>query len=195
LRLYLIKVFVGISVRETMKECNENLLLREGLKVVGISVVRGEGMAHRKNVAIKSKYETLEDCRENCRDIKKRLTLPIPASGKIYGEFYEDDFFVLSSRKAKTSVIFEFVGKMEECEDGIYLVGEIRAKEYQKWLLYGFSILFHMIGIAFIAVGTPGWIAYGVFLLIAVWIYILFVWKSDSLYHDLIRKVQDENEF
>jgi hypothetical protein len=160
------------------------------MDLVGIHVLGGEGMAHRKDVAIKTKYETLQACRENCRDIKKRLTLPVPASGKIYGEFYEDDFFILSSRRAKTSANFEFVGQIEECEDGVYLVGEIRVKEYLKWLLVGFSILFHMVGIAFIAVGTPGWIAYGIFFLIAAWIYILFMWKSDSLYHDLIRKVQ-----
>ena len=149
-------------------------------------------MTHRKNVEIKTKYGSLKACRENCRDIKKRLTLPIPASGKIYGEFYKDDFFVLSSRKAKTSANFEFVGQMQEREDGIYLAGEIRAKEYIKWLFYGFSIILHMIGIGFIAVGTPGWIAYGVFLLIAAWFNILFMWKSDSLYHDLIRKVQED---
>ena len=148
-------------------------------------------MTYRKNVAIKTKYKTLEACRENCRDIKKRLVLPIPASGKIYGELFEGDFFVLSSRKAKTSVIFEFVGQMEDRRDGIYLVGEIRTKEYQKWLLVGFAILFHVIGIGLIAVGTLGLIAYGVFLLIVAWIYILFMWKSDSLYHDLIRKVQE----
>ena len=148
-------------------------------------------MTHRKNVEIKTKYESLEDCRENCRDIKKRLTLPIPASGKIYGEILEDDSFVLSSRKAKTSVIFEFIGKIEERNDGIYLVGEIRPKRYQRWIMYGFAFAFHLLGIVFVMIGTPGWIAYGLFLFIAAWIYILYLRWGDGLYADLIRKVQE----
>lgn len=63
----------------------------------------GALMTHRKNVEIKTKYRSVEECIDNCRDIKKRLTLPVPA-----------------------------------------------------------------------------------------WIYTLFIWKSDSLYHDLIRKVQED---
>lgn len=147
-------------------------------------------MAHRKNVQIKTRYRSLEMCMDSCRDIKKKRTLPIPASGKIYGEVFKDGSFILSSRKLKTSVIFEFVGHMEERDDGIYLVGDIRVKYYQKVLLFGFSLFFHLLGIIFLSVGTLGWVACGVFLMVVSWSYLFFMWKGDSLYFDLLRKVQ-----
>lgn len=147
-------------------------------------------MAHRKNLEIKTKYESVEVCMEECRDIKKKRTMPVPASAKIYGEVFDDGSVHLSSRKAKTSVIFEFIGQIEARNDGIYMVGEIRPKPYQKWIMIGFSILFHLVGIVFIWTGEAGGIISGLLLFVFAWIYVLFLWKGDSLYADLIRKVQ-----
>ena len=147
-------------------------------------------MAHRKNVEIKTKYESVESCMKDCRDIKKKTTIPVPASGKIYGVVHADGSFWLSSRKAKTSVIFEFVGYIEERNDAVYMVGEIRPKRYQKWIMIGFSLVFHLIGIVFIWTGQVGGIISGIMLFVFAWIYVIYLWKGDSLYCDLLKKLQ-----
>jgi hypothetical protein len=160
-----------------------------GRLIPGILILGGIIMAHRKNLVIKTKYKSISECKENCRDIPKKRTLPVPASGKIYGVVYDDGSVRLSSRKAKTSVIFEFNGSIEARDDGIYLVGEIRPKTYQKWIMIGFSFIFHLIGLVFIWTGEAGGIVSGILIVACAWTYIFYLKFGDSLYIDLIRKV------
>lgn len=78
-------------------------------------------MTKRENITIKTKYETKQDCIENCRDIKRKTRLATTYSRQISGEVYTDGSFELSSR-AKGSAMYEFRGIIKEEADGIYMV-------------------------------------------------------------------------
>ena len=147
-------------------------------------------MTHRKHVEIKTKYQTKNECLENCRDIKKSIVLPIPFSRKIYGQVFDDYTFTLSSRGKTGAVALKYVGHIESRDDGIYMSGDITVKPFYKILLYVLGISFILAGVFITLIGMLYLQLVGILLIAIGWYYIFLLTKSDILYRDLIKKSQ-----
>ena len=110
-------------------------------------------MTHREHAEIKTEYHTINECQENCRDIKKSTVLPIPFSRQIYGQVFDAYTFILSSRGKTRGVFFRYVGHIESRDDGIYMSGDINVKPFYKILSYILIISFILSGIFFTLIG------------------------------------------
>lgn len=159
------------------------------LQVWGYIIIEEVHMVHRTDVTIKTKYQTLEACRNNCLDINKSFLIPFGISKKIYGKIYEDNTFMMSNA-SKFGTIFKFEGEIIKKEDGIYLVGDISVKTLYVYLLYFLGLAFNIVGLMIIFSGNIAAILYGFVLIFIGWFYIFVMQKSDILYNNLIIKNQ-----
>lgn len=145
-------------------------------------------MAKRNNISIKTNYKSIEECKENCRDYKGRTRISTNFLRQISGEIHEDGSFILSSRM-KGSAMFEFIGKIIEKPDGVYMIGDIRPKPIQLKIIYVSIVLMSLLGFLFIfTMGVVG-LLFGAIFLIGPWFNLILINKSDYLYNDIIRKV------
>ncbi|TCO72187.1 hypothetical protein [Marinisporobacter balticus] len=152
-------------------------------------------MAKRKDIEIKTKYSTLQELVSNCRDIKKKTIYSTKGLGKaqISGEVYADGRFELSSTKDGGSS-FEFIGKAEEREDGVYMVGEIKPKGSSVGMAYMVGIVGVILGLFLMLIlmykgGKSQALVMGLAFFLAPVLNILHLKRSDALYEDIIRKV------
>lgn len=117
-------------------------------------------MAHRENIEIKTKFESIDECMENCRDIKRTWVVPLPGFRKIYGVVNGDGSFKLSSQR-KNSAIFEFVGSIKTRNSDVYMAGEIRPKTRYKYSIYILNVILSVIGACMIFTINPVLIVIG----------------------------------
>lgn len=111
-------------------------------------------MTYRENISIKTKYITIEDCRQNCVDIEGTRLFARSLTSKLFGVFQEDNTFLISS-EAKVAFNYEFKGKIVEKTDGIYMEGRISQKNRSRYIVYISIIISFFIGIALLASMNP----------------------------------------
>jgi len=145
-------------------------------------------MAHRENVEIKTKYKSVEECVLQCRDVKRKNCFESLFKRELFGEIFADRSFNLRSRK-KGSYYFEFVGRIEERGDGIYMVGKIQPKRTFHVVLYGVILFFITLGLFLIASLQQIPVLIGFFFLAIGGLYVMILKKFDGLYKDLMRKL------
>ncbi len=146
-------------------------------------------MAHRKDIVIKTKYGSKQECIEECRDIKKKTIMAMSFNSSISGTVSEFGEFNLSSRAKGGAAMFEFTGQIEEDSDGVFMVGEINPKKLQARLIYGMIVLFTIAGLGFIITFNPVLMLFGVLSLIVPWLNFAALKYSDHLYKIIIKKV------
>jgi len=142
-------------------------------------------MVYREDVEIKTKYQTISECAENCLDIHKKRVMVLNGSRKLYGEVLEDNTFTISSR-GKFGAMYWFEGQIEDRGDGIYMSGTIRPKPMYQVTMYGLCIFFNLVGL-FLAFSGGIW---GILMICLGWIYLLIINKSNALYKHLLRKLE-----
>jgi hypothetical protein len=147
-------------------------------------------MVKRNNVAIKTKYNTTQECLEQCRDYKGDTIFAGAFSKGISGSVASDGHFVLSSRKRYEN-LFEFIGRVEQREDGIYMVGDIKPRSFAIYSSYFGIVLGFVIGVVtiFFSTAENDLRLFGFVMILLPWINTVILRKSDSLYTDLINKV------
>ena len=145
-------------------------------------------MAKRKDVIIKTKYESKEDCIENCRDIKSKTVMAMSLNRKISGTMTTGGQFVLSSR-SKGAAMFEFKGHVEENRDGVFMVGDIAPKSFQVKLIYTSVIIMMLAGAAMMLTFNPVLLLFGVLFMVIPWANVLAMKYSDHLYNVIVKKV------
>lgn len=145
-------------------------------------------MKKRENITIKTKYETKQDCIENCRDIKRKTRLATTYSRQISGEVYPDGSFELSST-AKGSAMYEFKGMIKEEADGVYMVGDIIKKSFALKVIYVSITLSTLFAIVLIMTMNPVFILFAVLFAVVPWLNLIVINYSDYLYKDIVRKV------
>lgn len=145
-------------------------------------------MPQRKAIKIKTKYMTKDDCMENCRDITRKTRLSTNYSRQISGEVYPDGSFVLSSR-AKGSSMFEFKGMIQEEDDGVYMIGDIKKKAIATYIVYLSIIISEIIALSLVMTLNPVFILFALFFFTLPWLNLIYLSRSDSLYKDLVNKV------
>lgn len=146
-------------------------------------------MVYREGIEIKTKYNTINECRGNCRDISSKIAFPMVGTKKIYGEIYKDNTFSLSSSN-KIGSLFRFEGHIEARGDGIYMCGDISVKKYYKIFLYANSVFFIVLGFLIIIRGGLDIILFGIALIVIGWGYIFIMKSSNTLYNNLIHKLK-----
>lgn len=145
-------------------------------------------MAIRNNVKILTKYKTIDECIESCLDYYGEARFYSSFYRGIGGTISKSGEFNISS-KTRGSGIFQFIGKIEEVDGNIYLVGDISEKAVQIKIIY-ISILFMiLLGFFIIFVMAPLGILIGPLFMIVPWFNLLYVKRSDALYHEIVRKV------
>lgn len=142
-------------------------------------------MTHRKDVVIKTRYMSIEECSVNCIDSWGKMTIPFGFSKKIYGVVYDDYTFWMSSC-SKMGSIFKFEGLIEKREETVLLVGNISVKIGYLISLYVMCFLLTFTGLVVAFSVSP----FGVLLIAIGWLYIIIMNKSDVLYNYLVKKVQ-----
>lgn len=153
------------------------------------SLRRLEGKLPKRNdISIKTKYNTKEECMENCRDVKGKPILATTYSRQISGEVFPDGNFVLSSR-AKGSSMFEFKGIISEEADGVYMKGDIVKKSSSIRIVYGSILISTLIAIAMVMTMNPVFILFAILFATIPWLNLIIINKSDFLYNDILNKV------
>lgn len=145
-------------------------------------------MTHRSNTEIRTKYKTIEECIENCRDIKEERVFANGFARQIYGVVNEDGTFKLRCRQ-KTSNMFVYEGKIEQRADGIYMTGDITALSSYKIFLFVVTAMFAVWGVFSMQSSEPASFLTGVVFLAVSAIYMVILYKFDGLYKNLVKKV------
>ncbi len=145
-------------------------------------------MSTQKEIRIKTRYTSIEECRESCRDIHKKTVMATTFSRGISGEINQDNHFVLSSTQ-KGSALFEFVGQIIEADDGIYMVGEIQKKRRALWIIYGNIVFGFLMGLVLIMTMNVVLVFFALFFMSVPWINVIYINRSNALYNVIKKKV------
>lgn len=146
-------------------------------------------MPHRKNVVIQTKYTSIEECAQNCRDIERSIAFfHSPFSRMIYGRMDGVDFDLSYNNRYSSS--YHFVGRIVARDNDIYMEGDITMKGYGKVSLFLSYIMFLFM------LWSTGF-AMPMALIVPVYIMgtLMYAHSFDGLYKVLIKKVgADQSE-
>jgi hypothetical protein len=96
---------------------------------------------------MKTNYESIEEAVEKVAQLIENSKKTLVAMNLLTGEIKLGGEFILSS-KARGAAMSEFIGKIVQREDGVYLVGIIQPKESAMkrfYLLGAFNLIFAFI--------------------------------------------------
>lgn len=145
-------------------------------------------MVYRDNISIKTKFETIDECRENCIDKTGKVIFASSMGKSLIGNIQEDNSFLIGSNQ-KSVALHEFIGVIVQEEDGIYMKGDIRPRLFSKIFIY-FSVLLGLaFGIGMILTWSPVLMIFGLVFMIVPSLNIVFMNKSNALYDKITRKV------
>lgn len=144
--------------------------------------------SNKELLRIKTKYETKEECLEQCRDHKGWTRFDWMIIMKISGEVYPDGSFELTAM-ARAGACQIFRGRIKQEEDGIYMEGRITPKIFVKRFLIVCAVITALVSPIYVY--YLGW--WGTVFMLAVFSVIAWnfalMYFSESLKKQIIRKV------
>ncbi len=147
-------------------------------------------MPRRKNISIKTNYESKVECINSLIDYNKKTFLSLYVN-QISGMINESGEFEISSRY-KLGALFTFTGSVTEVDDNVYLEGDIKVKRLTFWCLLLASLFIFPISLVYIL----AWGGIGILFMILIVVDISLLWWfmlcSDALYHDVISRLDDK---
>lgn len=144
-------------------------------------------MAYRKDVHIKTNYQTKADCIEELVDHKKKTFFALFLR-QISGLMTDEGEFEISSR-FNAGAFFEYKGRVVEETDGIYLKGHMAVKRSMKIFIIILAILLIPASPVYIFAWGFWGILFMVFMFIDVAVIFGCFKYSDALYKDVMRKL------
>ena len=145
-------------------------------------------MIYRQNISIKTKYKTINECRENSIDKVGKATFSSTIGKSLIGEILPNNSFVIGSNQ-KSIAVHQFVGEIVESDDGIYMVGDIKERPLSLFAIY-FSVIFGLIfGVGMILTWNPVLMLFGLLFMIVPSFNIIHIKRSNGLYNKIFDRV------
>ena len=145
-------------------------------------------MAYRKDVYIKTHYQTKDQSIEQLIDHKKKTFFSLFLR-QISGVITKDGYFEISSRY-NAGAFFEYKGHVVEEVDGIYLKGDIEVKKALKIYMIIISILLLPLSLVFTMAGGVYGVIFMLIMLVEIGVIFGYFKYSDALYKDILRKIE-----
>jgi len=157
-------------------------------KDLALFILKDGYMNRSDRVAIKTRFRTVEQCREECVDGIGIKHIAKSWSNKLYGIFDVANHFKIAS-DAKGAALFVFEGVIIEREDGIYMEGNINVKPHSKKIVLGSILMSLIAGIILITTFNIVLMFMGILFMIVPWFNYTYMKKSDVLYKMIHKKV------
>lgn len=146
-------------------------------------------MTNRNNISIKTRFETVDSCKQNCLDQVGKVRYASSMGKSLIGEVTDQNSFRIGSNQ-KSAATHEFIGYIVQKEDGIYMEGDIKARKFSERMIY-LSLIFGVVfGIMLILSLNPVFVLFGILFMLMPWMNVIHLKKSNALYNLIIKKVK-----